>query len=240
MQCVHYKKLASAYYDHQLSPAMQRALKQHTSRCRACREYLAQIQAVASSLARLSSPDVPADLVERTIVAFKELRYEPKPTLWRSLVNFAFLHSRLVSTVCSFFITIVCSWAILGQFKPIPIHLISTASFVQLPQAQFDQVNGRDESLPRAGSYAFPRVQRGSQIDVPSGGLPASSFVVLAYIGSDGRASLIKVLDPPSTPQLAARVQGALNNLRFRPALADGRPVPTQLVLVVEQIDVRG
>ncbi|MCS6804106.1 MAG: zf-HC2 domain-containing protein [Acidobacteriota bacterium] len=240
MQCVQYKKLASAYHDRQLDPAMQRTLKQHMSHCRACREYLAQLQAVADRLARLSAPSLPTDFVERTVVAFKELRYEPKPTLWRSLVNFAFIHSRLVSTVCSFLITILCSGAILGQFKPIPLNVVSTAGFVQLTQAQFDQVNGRDDSLPRAGSYAFPRVQRGSQIDLASVGLPAASIVVLAYVRSDGRASLIEVLDPPSSPQLVARVQGALSNLRFRPALADGRPVPTQLVLVVEQIDVRG
>jgi hypothetical protein len=240
MQCVQYKKLASAYCDHQLDATLHRAFTLHMSQCQPCRDYLAQIHAVSVELARLSPPSVPSDFLEQTVTAFKDLRYEPKPSLSRSLVNFAFMHSRLVSTTCSFFITILCYSAILGQFKPIPISVFSTASFVQLSQAQFDQVNGRDDSLPRAVSYSFPRVQRGSQVDTSLTGLPSSSIVVLAYVRSDGRASLIEVLDPPSNPQLVAHVQGALNNLRFRPALADGRPVPTQLVLVMERMDVRG
>jgi hypothetical protein len=64
---------------------------------------------------------------------------------------------------------------------------------------------------------------------------------VLAEVGSDGRASIVEVLSGPSDPKLVQMLETALFRQAFEPAKSRSRrPVPSRVVLLVQQVDVIG
>lgn len=241
MTCRQFRKRTSSYLDDQLASRHQRAFALHLATCEACQIYLRQVRAVSESLRHWSRPPVPRDLLAETLVAFEAWRQEREASPVGRVVNWAVLHSRAVSAVASFLITILCYGGILGQLKPIPyLPPFAQSESIKLSSLQYDRVNGRVGTEPGPGFYTFPRLQMGGQVDPSLAGIHTTSVVVIALVRSDGRASLVEVLEPRSTPQLVEQVQAALGNLKFRPAMTGGRPVPTQLVLMMERVDVRG
>ncbi|MBI3952097.1 MAG: hypothetical protein HY314_16745 [Acidobacteria bacterium] len=241
MKCREFKKLASSYVDDQLQSRQRRAFALHRAQCEACGSYLRQIRNVSESLSRLSRIQVPPELLSGTLVAFDYLRQERATGAAVRVANWAHQHSRMVSAVASFLITILCYGGILGQLKPIPyLPAFTHSESIKLSPSQFNRVNGLLDSVPGAQSYTFPRVRQTGMVDSPLLEMGNTSVVVLALVHPDGRASLVEILEPRGTPQMVQQVQGALGTLRFRPAMAGGRAVPTQLVLRMERIDIRG
>lgn len=241
MTCTEFKKWASPYVDHQLAPPKQRLVAQHLAQCAACQLYLTQLRAVSGSLSRLTPPAPPPELLSRTMTAFDGLRQDRETSAMMRAMSWAYLHSRAISAVASFLITITCYGGILEQLKSIPyLPTFTRSGSINLSASQYDRVNGQNESEFGAASYTFPRVRRSGHSESPLAQMGTKSVVVIVMIHSDGRASLVEVLAPAGSPHLVQQVQSALRNLRFRPATTGGRPVPTQLVLLVERVDVQG
>lgn len=241
MTCAKFRQQVSLYVDRQMAPPEQRLVDQHLSQCQACRFHLAQLRAVSRSLGQLTPPTVPPDLLAKTLAAFDGLQQGPEAKVLMLVKEWAYVHSRAVAAVASFLITIVCYGGILGQLKPIPyLPVFTRPASINLSAAQYYQVNGQVGSPGGAESYTFPRVQRSGQVAGSLAQISPKSVVIVALIDSDGRAWLVEVLHPVGNPQLAQQVQSALQSLRFRPAMSSGRPVPTQLVMLMEQVEIRG
>jgi len=241
MKCTEFRQWASPYVDHRLAPPKQRLVAQHLAQCETCQLYVTQLRAVSGSLSRLAPPALPPDLLSQTMTAFDGLRQDRETSAVMRAMSWAYAHSRAVSAVASFLITITCYGGILGQLKSIPyLPTFTRSGSINLSASQYYRVNGQDESEPGAASYTFPRVRRSGQVESPLTQMETKSVVVIALIHSDGRASLVEVLAPAGSPQLVQQVQSALRNLRFRPAMTGGRPVPTHLVVLMERMEVRG
>jgi hypothetical protein len=245
MRCAQFRKLASSYLDRQLDRQLtsrqQHGFSRHIAQCGGCQTYLTQLRHVAEGLSGLPRPAVPPELLSETLDAVDHLRQEPAASSGLWLINFAMSHSRPVAAVASFLITIICYGGILGQFKPIPyLPSFTHTEAIEVTSTQYDWVNGRVSVESSPVSYTFPRVQEASAVNNSLVKMGTTPIVFVALVHSDGHASLVEVLAPPSTPQLIEQVQYALQSLKFQPATTGGRAVPTQLVLMVERVDIRG
>ena len=63
---------------------------------------------------------------------------------------------------------------------------------------------------------------------------------VVVEVDSDGRGTLVDVLNAPKDPYLFEQLWWSLRNRTFQPATVSGHPVPTRIILLVEKVDVGG
>jgi hypothetical protein len=241
MKCKTFKKQVSLYLDDQLNSWEQPAFILHLNQCVDCREYLEQMRTLWQSLRRWPRPQAPADFVAHTMAAFDARSQRRQAGLWGRLVqmsNWATLHPRPVSAVASFVITLVLYSVILGHLKPITyVPVAAHREPITLSSSEFNWLNNA-AGPPSSSPYTFPRVETMHQLVASIDQTRKGHFVVVTLIHPDGKASLVEVIDPPGSPEVIEQVQVALRNLSFRPAMISGRPVATQLVLMVQRVDV--
>jgi hypothetical protein len=66
-------------------------------------------------------------------------------------------------------------------------------------------------------------------------------FAILVEVSPDGRGELVEVLDDnPPPPHLVEQLWWSLSKRTFQPAMVEGRPIPTRIVVLVEKLDVSG
>jgi hypothetical protein len=246
MNCKRFKKQVPLVLDDYLDTSEQSVLMLHATQCASCQGYLEEMRVLRRNLRQLPRPRVPADFVPRTVAAFDARERQRRLGLWGRLVgvgNWALVHPRTVSAVSSLVITLVSYSVILGHLKPITHFYFPMAAHtepVTFSHAEFQWLN--NQSGPESGyrTVTFPRVETTRQLVASIDQTRKTRFVVLATVHADGKISLVEVLDPPGTREVFEQVQTALQNLSFYPARSDGRPVDTQLVLMVQLVDVSG
>lgn len=74
--CKELVELVTEYLDGGLEPADRLAFERHVSFCPPCRGYLAQMQKLSRSASGLREDDLPPELRERALAAFRRWRDE--------------------------------------------------------------------------------------------------------------------------------------------------------------------
>ena len=117
---------------------------------------------------------------------------------------------------------------------------------VTSPEEEYNAYNNipLDESLSDdEHSYDLPRVlDDSSLVSFNHASYERSDGIaVLVEVSPDGRGELVEVLgDDPPPPQLVEQLWWSLSKRTFQPAMVEGRPVPTRIVVLVEKMDVSG
>ena len=66
-------EVVTDYLEGALTSADERVVDRHLDTCEGCRRYLAQMRATIGALGRLREDDVPDEMRERLLAAFREL-----------------------------------------------------------------------------------------------------------------------------------------------------------------------
>jgi anti-sigma factor RsiW len=83
MHWIKFKRLLSAYRDHELPSARFRALWRHLYHCAECREELEQFESMGTALRELPTPAMPADLPFRVRLRLSQERSRRQAPGWR-------------------------------------------------------------------------------------------------------------------------------------------------------------
>ena len=246
MKCSNIRPLTSAYIDEVLDDPERSLVETHLAACPDCAEYLRSMDAARLQMRSLSMPEFPAALASRILWEQKWLNSSPPLSrisgiaIMRRFLDVHPYRPGAIASVASFFITCTMYAFLLGHLKPIPNWTVP-GRFEQfaLTSKQFSDLNERSTES-RRGGYTLPRVVSTARLEESLRDAPDSAIVLVTLINVDGRASVVEILTPRNRPDVAAQVSGALRDISFKPATTAGRPVATQLVLMLEKIDVRG
>ncbi|HEU4784926.1 MAG TPA: anti-sigma factor [Ktedonobacterales bacterium] len=74
LTCQELVELITSYLDDALTSEERQRLERHLMYCRGCRAYLEQMRATLRLVGRLSAEDLPDDLREGLLIAFRGLR----------------------------------------------------------------------------------------------------------------------------------------------------------------------
>lgn len=74
LTCQELVELITSYLDDALTSEERQRLERHLTYCRGCRAYLEQMRATLRLVGRLSVEDLPDDLREGLLAAFRSLR----------------------------------------------------------------------------------------------------------------------------------------------------------------------
>jgi anti-sigma factor RsiW len=226
----------------------------HLSACAGCRAHLSETQAVSLALKRSGEPEMPRELhsyimneVERH--AGREISFDQSVFEWLLRLN-----PRPLSYAAGVVVSAILFSFILSAVKPIPVVGAMTVvsrqadriQVVTSPEEEYNAYNDipLDESLNNdEHSYELPRVLDDSSLVSFShvSYQRSDGIAVLVEVSPDGRGELVEVLgDDPPPPQLVEQLWWSLSKRTFQPAMVEGRPVPTRIVVLVEKMDVSG
>jgi anti-sigma factor RsiW len=74
LTCADIVKLMTDYSEGRLDPAERRRFEQHVSICPPCRSFLQQMRTTVELLGELREEDVPPDVEEHLLAAFRDWR----------------------------------------------------------------------------------------------------------------------------------------------------------------------
>ncbi len=243
MTCRAVRRNASAYIDGRVAHACARELRAHLQECAACSRYVEDLRSLARALRELPRPVPPAQLRYEILDAFDALsagRPRWRAHLISRLARLAVAHPQAVSLVASMAITSSLMLAILAHFTPLPvIPVVSQQPKITLTSQEYRLLNQGMAPPPIAGIYTLPRLRQSSNLDALFAAAQSDEFALITVVHPDGRASIVDVLAPPADSQVLEQANESLRGLRFQPAMNSGRPVSTQLVMLVQRLDVR-
>lgn len=259
MKCKKFELRASEYLDRRLDQNEAIEYHSHLSVCADCRLQLSETQAISLALKRSVEPETPRELrdyimteVERH--AAREISIEQSLFEWLLRLN-----PRPLSYATGVVVSVIMFAFILSAVKPIPVMGSASAATRQFdaipvvtsPEEEYNAYNDitSDESLDDHDlSYELPRVLDDSSfvsfnhISYEQPGSDGIAFLV--EVSPDGRGELVEVLsDPPHnppSPQVVEELWWSLSERTFQPAMVEGRPVSTRIVVLVEKMDVSG
>ncbi|HJQ68066.1 MAG TPA: zf-HC2 domain-containing protein [Blastocatellia bacterium] len=254
MNCKKYRSRASEYLDRMLGEKEANEYRSHMSVCAACRAHLSETEAVSLSIKQTPRPEMPRELhsyvmneVER--YAAREVSFDQSLFEWLLRLN-----PRPLSYAAGVVVSAVLFSFILTAVKPIPVvgassvvsRPVERIQVVTSPEEEYNAYNDipLDESLnDDEHSYELPRVLDDSPLVSFShvSYQQAGGIAVLVEVSPDGRGELVEVLgDDPLPPQLVEQLWWSVSDRTFQPAMVEGRPVPTRIVVLVEKMDVSG
>jgi anti-sigma factor RsiW len=254
MKCKKYRSRASEYLDRRLDEKEADKYRSHLSACAGCRAHLSETQAISLALKRSEEPEMPRELhsyiineVERH--AGREISFDQSVFEWLLRLN-----PRPLSYAAGVVVSAILFSFILSAVKPIPVVGAMTVAsrqadriqVVTSPEEEYNAYNDipLDESLNNdEHSYELPRVLDDSSLVSFShvSYERSDGIAVLVEVSPDGRGELVEVLgDDPPPPQLVEQLWWSLSKRTFQPAMVEGRPVPTRIVVLVEKMDVSG
>lgn len=244
MTCTKIRVFISGYLDDILDAPAKTSVEAHLAECPGCAGYLRSLDALRSQMRSLGQPAFPRELVSAILgerdVPGRSSRSRSSGTLPFRVLDFGYYRPGAMASVASFLITCTMYGALLGYLKPIPPWTVpGRLEPIVLTSKQFSDLNERG-AVTGGGEYTLPRVVSTARLGESLRDAPNRAIVVVTLINTDGRASVLEVLTPRDRPDVAAQVAGALQDISFRPATTAGRPVATQLILMLEKIDVRG
>lgn len=242
MKCQTIRRDVSAYIDGMLEGTRAQILRAHLRECSECAHYVENLRSLASTLRELPRPAVPPRLTQDILEAFDALprgRSRWRDRLIPHLVRLAVAHPQVVSLVASVAITSSLMLAILANFTPLPmIPVVSHKQQITLTPVEYRLLNQGMAPPSATGVYTLPRLRQSGNLDALFAATQSDEFALITVVHPDGRASVVDVLAPPASPRLLAQANESLQGLRFQPAMNSGRPVSTQLVMLVQRLDV--
>ncbi|HEX5734162.1 MAG TPA: zf-HC2 domain-containing protein [Blastocatellia bacterium] len=254
MKCKKYRSRASEYLDRRLDEKEANEYRSHLSACAGCRAHLSEFQAISLVLKRSDEPEMPRELhsyimneVDRH--AGREISFDQSVFEWLLRLN-----PRPLSYAAGVVVSAILFSFILSAVKPIPVvgattmasRPVEAIQVVTSPEEEYNAYNDipLDESLnDDEHSYELPRVLDDSSLVSFShvSYQRSDGIAVLVEVSPDGRGELVEVLgDDPPPPQLVEQLWWSLSKRTFQPAMVEGRPVLTRIVVLVEKMDVSG
>ncbi len=268
MNCDEIQESLSLYVDDGLMPDARQSCYQHLEVCPVCRAHVAEVRTLRSSLAMLSRPVPPADLVpsiNKALVAkAAEQRARRNATTLDAINDWAskWLQPRPMRYAFSSLASIIIFTCVFAALRP---HMIAlheaTLAFeqVQIATSPDDEyyILGYDITKPISPeSYAALRspfnsespslnpggalATLGWQMDrYPSNRQGDDNMVIVADVFTNGSASLANVVQAPRDRRVLEDFQKALRkNAAFVPAAMDRRPETMRVVFSVQRVDV--
>lgn len=247
MNCRTYSLLISAQLDGYIRPAERALLNHHLNECEACRQYASdlhqqtnQLRAMATALPAQQAQEMQAaTLWAMQIEARRQLlenrRREEYRANWRIR-----LFSRSFAAVASCLLLLMLINSILR-----PAH--RAFAFFQAA-AQTALPNNDDEEMAQLRDLLLPLAPSPRPILDPHGTLigftkevTEEQFAVVALVGADGRASVKRVIEAPSDPEVIHRLSHVLNEqANFRPAYIRGKYTPADAILMFSRVTISG
>ena len=210
-----FKRLLSAYRDHELPAAQFRALWGHLYHCADCREEMAQLEQIGTALRELPTPAMPADLPFRVRMRLSQERSLQEKPGWR--------------------------WRLATQWGhlafPGATGLLSTLLLfgIFLPQVSAP-VETRADDTPL--TLRTPARLRGTgPIELVTN---TEELMVQVLVDQQGRVADYDIVAGNYTPEDIRDLRNRLLFTVFAPATVFGRPQQETLLLSFQSVRVRG
>lgn len=269
MNCDEIQQSLSLYVDDGLTVEERLACNQHLEVCPVCRAHVGQLRSLRSSLATLSKPQPPADLVPAINLALAAKAAEQhalrNATPMDRINDFAlkWLQPFAMRYAFSSIASIIIFAAVFAALRP---HMIAlheaTLAFQQLQLTATPDdylLAGYDITEPISPeSYAALRTPFNSESPSlnPAGALATlgwqvdrlrrderagdDDMVIVADVFTNGSASLANVMHAPRDRRVLEDFEKALRqNAAFVPAALDRRPETMRVVFSVQRVEVR-
>jgi hypothetical protein len=256
MKCKKFESRASAYLDRRLDENEATEYRAHLSACAGCRAHLSQTQAVSLTMKRIDEPETPRELHSYIMRAIEQ-RAAKEISIDQSLFEWLLrLNPRPLSYAAGVVVSAILFTFILSAVKPIPVlgsnaeaaveaDAIQVVTSPEEEYAAYNDVPLGEGSNDNEHSYELPRVLGDSSLvsfsHVSYEQRGSEGIAVLVEVSPDGRGELVEVLgDDPPPPQLVEQLWWSLSKRTFQPAMVEGRPITTRIVVLVEQMNVSG
>jgi Putative zinc-finger len=251
MNCINYKLLISAQLDDELRPSERALLNHHLNECAACEKYATELRQQISSLTLLCSAALPAAQVEAmntaTMFALQvEARQALQKSYWRTeqKINFRIkIFSTTFATACTCVMFLVLVGSILRpaqQALSRASNLLDIATQVVIPDSNEELADLKDALLPMPTSPRPVLDPRGTLIGFAND-VQDEDLTVIAWVGSDGKASVREVISAPNDPEIIAKLSTALTlQANFKPAFKGGKFTAANTVLMFSRITIVG
>ncbi len=247
MKCRDYSILISAQLDGQIRPSERALLNHHLNECAACQQYATDLRQQSEALRHtIALPEKQAqELQAATMWALQiEARKQLMETRWREerRLNWRIrLFARSFASVASLLLLFMLINAILR-----PAH--RAFAFFQIAAQTVIQPDNGDEEIARLKDLLLPLPPSPRPILDPHGTLIGftkevneEQFAVIAYVGTDGRASVKHVIEAPNNPEVITKLSTALTQqANFRPAYIRGKFTPADTILMFSRITIIG
>jgi Putative zinc-finger len=268
MSCNKIQQSLSLYVDDGLTKPEREACYRHLEVCPVCRARLAEIRSLRSSLALLSRPAPPSDLVSSinlAVVAQAAADRARRNASTLDVINdwaLRWLQPRLMRYSFSSFASLIIFAAVFAALRP---HMVALhEASVAFEQMQLTNVSvgspdyGFDINQPISPeNYAALRTPFNAEspslnprsalamLAREEGSWPLNKegdddLVVVADVFTNGSASLANVMHSPRDHRMLADFAEALQkDAAFVPAALDRRPQTMRVVFSVQRVNVR-
>jgi hypothetical protein len=264
MSCKEIQQSLSLYVDDGLSPDRRTAVYQHLEVCPLCRTRLAEMRSIRSSLAMLSRPSPPVDLIpsiSRALaveVAMQKARHKATlgdmVSVWLQPVMMRYAFSSIASIII-----------FSGVFAALRPHMLALhEAALAFDQATITIVTvdplhpGYDINKP-ISPESYAALRNPFNVESPSlnprgalatltteptrargnGSESDDNMMVVADVFTNGSASLADVMQAPRDRRMLADFEKALReNAAFVPAAMDRRPETMRVVFSIQRVDV--
>ncbi len=249
MNCRTYSSLISAQLDGQIRPSERALLNHHLNECAACRKYSADIHEQTEQLrsfrSTLQTNQQAQELQAATLWVLQiEARKQLVEARWREERNAnrrIRLFSRSFAAVASMLLLFMLINSILR-----PAH--RAFAFFQAAAQTAIAPNAGDEEIAQLKDLLLPLSPSPRPILDPHGTLigftkevDEEQFAVVAWVGTDGRASVKHVIEAPNNPEVIHKLSHALNEqANFRPAYIRGKYMPADAILMFSRVTISG
>jgi hypothetical protein len=264
MSCDEIQESLSLYCDDGLRPEARADCYRHLEVCPVCRARLAELRSIRRSLAVLSRPSPPADLIPsiNNALAAEAVAQRARHDTTVGDVISEWLQPRVMRYAFSSLASIVLFASVFAAFRP---HMIALHEAARA----FDEASNTSEPLDpfRADydinkpispeSYAALRTPYNAESPSlnPGGALATLAWapthlhkdsrqddddmIVVADVFSNGSASLADVMQAPRDLRMLDDFQKALRqDAAFVPAALDRRPETMRVVFSIQRVDV--
>ena len=267
MSCDEIQQSLSLYVDDGLTLDERQTCYQHMEVCPVCREHVAELRTLRSSLAMLSGPLPPVDLVpsinKALVVKAAEQRARRDATTMDAINDWAlkWLQPRPMRYAFSSFASIIIFSAVFAALRPHMIALHEASLAVEQVQISTtpDEYFLLDYDITKPispESYAALRTPFNAESPSlnPGGALATlgwqvdryrnnrqgdDNMVIVADVFTNGSASLANVMQAPRDRRVLDDFEKALRkDAAFVPAALDRRPETMRVVFSVQRVDV--
>jgi anti-sigma factor RsiW len=262
MSCNEIQKSLSLYLDDGLKPDERVACYGHLEVCPVCRARLLEMRTIRGSLAMLTQPEAPADLIpsiNRALAAAAARDKVLRDTTFGDVVR-AWLQPVMMRYAFSSLASVIIFAAVFSALRPHMIALHEAALAFDQAAITIELVDplrpGYDITKPISPeSYAALRTPFNAESPSlnPGGALATltseptrgnrhadDNMMVVADVFTNGSASLADVMHAPRDRRMLADFEKALRqNAAFVPAALDRRPETMRVVFSIQRVDVR-
>ena len=265
MSCDEFQKSLSLYVDDGLRPDERAATYAHLEVCPVCRARLLEMRSIRGSLAMLSQPAPPIDLIpsiNQALIAEASRKKALNAITWGDVAR-AWLQPVMMRYAFSSLASVIIFAFVFAALRPQVIALHEAAVALNQAPIMIELVDpfrpGFDINKPISPqSYAALRSPFNTESPSlnPGGALATltseptrlrengrqddDNMMVVADVFTNGSASLADVMHAPRDRRMLEDFEKALRqNPAFVPAALDRRPETMRVVFSIQRVDVR-